>query len=146
MWRNVIAGSRDLYVASSRKGAPFSQAEKLGTDTWVLNACPMDGGGLAIETDGIVSAWRRGGGIFIARPGQPEKHVGSGKDVALAATSKGAYAVWTGKEGIEFLVPGASEPESISGAGAYPSIIGRQDGSALAAWEEKGAIRLRKLP
>ncbi|MBI1791756.1 MAG: exo-alpha-sialidase, partial [Acidobacteria bacterium] len=62
MWRNNLAGSRDMYVARSTDGGhTFSRAEKAGTGTWVLNACPMDGGGLALGPDGkVVSAWRRG--------------------------------------------------------------------------------------
>jgi hypothetical protein len=146
MWRNVIAGSRDLYAASSRNGGAFSGAEKLGTGTWVLNACPMDGGGLAVGKDGIVSVWRRGGGIFLARAGQTEKHIGSGKDVALAVTAQGTYAMWTGNDGLEILLPGTSDIETIPGPGAFPSVVGLPDGSALAAWEEDGTIRLQKLP
>jgi hypothetical protein len=146
MWRNVIVGSRDLYLASSKSGAPFSGAQKLGTGTWPLNACPMDGGGVAFEGNkGIVTAWRRDGEIFLARPGQPEKKLGSGKDVALGATSRGAYAVWTGKEGLEFLVPGASVPDRIPGAGAFPSVVGLPDGSGLAAWEDRGTIAIQQL-
>ena len=46
MWRNWLGGSRDMYLARSRDGVTFSKPEKLGTGTWQINACPMDGGGL----------------------------------------------------------------------------------------------------
>jgi Neuraminidase (sialidase) len=48
MWRNWLAGNRDMYIARSPDGTRFSQAEKIGTQSWPLNACPMDGGGLAV--------------------------------------------------------------------------------------------------
>jgi hypothetical protein len=57
MWRNQLAGARDMYLAHSEdNGQTFSQAVKLGRGTWPLNACPMDGGGLAT---GQRSAGRR---------------------------------------------------------------------------------------
>ncbi len=47
MWRNALGGARDLYAAlSSDGGQTFAPAVKLGTGTWKLNACPMDGGGV----------------------------------------------------------------------------------------------------
>jgi hypothetical protein len=105
----------------------------------------MDGGGIATDGKAIISAWRRDGEIFLAHPGEPERRLGSGKDVAVAATTRGSYAVWTGKEGLQILVPGASLAEARPGAGAFPSVIGLQDGSALAAWEENGTIALQQL-
>lgn len=146
MWRNALSGSRDLYVASSKNGAPFAGAQKLGTGTWVLNACPMDGGGIAVASKGLVSAWRRDGEIFLARPGQPETKLGDGKDVTLAATAKGTYAVWTGKDGLLAVTPAASEPTKLAAGGGFPNVVALPDGAALAAWEEKGTILLQKLP
>jgi hypothetical protein len=43
--------------------------EKLGSGTWKLNACPMDGGGLTSAGGRTVTAWRRNGEIFMAEPG-----------------------------------------------------------------------------
>jgi hypothetical protein len=51
MWRNWLAGSRDMYLVRSRDGLTFSKPEKLGSGTWKLNACPMDGGGLAASQE-----------------------------------------------------------------------------------------------
>ena len=45
MFRNWLAGNRDLYlIRSSDGGENFGQAEKLGNGSWRLNGCPMDGG------------------------------------------------------------------------------------------------------
>jgi len=38
MWRNWLAGARDMYLARSRDGLVFSKAEKLGAGSWQLNA------------------------------------------------------------------------------------------------------------
>src|SRR5207248_4727718 len=50
MWRNALEGARNMYVATSTDGgATFHGVEKQGTGNWMLEACPMDGGGLAID-------------------------------------------------------------------------------------------------
>ena len=60
MWRNWLDGSRDFYMSTSRDGRTFSPAQKLGTGTWKLNACPMDGGGIAFTPTGKwLAIWRR---------------------------------------------------------------------------------------
>ena len=85
MFRNVIAGSRDLYLARSTDGGQsFSPATKLGSGTWQLNACPMDGGGVAVGSDGTpVAIWRRGRDVFTASDDRSGESVGSGKDPSL---------------------------------------------------------------
>lgn len=91
MWRNWLAGARDMYLTRSRDGVAFSKPEKLGTGTWQLNACPMDGGGLVISQERVVSAWRRDHEIFLASPGEREVGIGEGVDVAIAA-APGVYS------------------------------------------------------
>ena len=58
MWRNVLNGNRDLYIATTKDGATFSKAQKLGKGSWQLNACPMDGGGIVSLNGKLISAWR----------------------------------------------------------------------------------------
>jgi hypothetical protein len=146
MWRNVVEGSRDFYVMRLRGGKPAGTAEKQGTGTWKLDACPMDGGGIALDRGEIVTVWRREHDIYLARPGHPETKLGPGMDVALAINSKGVYAVWTNAKGIDALTPGSLTPQRISETGAFPAIVALPDGSMLAAWEENGAIATAKLP
>ena len=112
MWRNALAGNRDLYVSHSPDGVRFSAAQKLGKQSWALNACPMDGGGLAIDHGRVISAWRRGNEVFLAEPGLPESRLGEGKDVAIALGRKGAYVAWSGSRGVEAQAPGAKRPFS----------------------------------
>jgi hypothetical protein len=143
MWRNAVGGSRDMYLATSRDGVTFSTPQKLGEGTWKLNACPMDGGGLAVSSSEILTAWRREANVFLDQPGRPEKQIGSGKDIALALAGEKTFVAWVDGTKVESWIDG--ELEQLSESGAFPSLLGLPDGSALAAWEENGAIQIRRL-
>jgi hypothetical protein len=145
MWRNKLDGSRDFYVRRLRDGKPIGTAVKQGEGTWKLEACPMDGGGIALRNGEIVTAWRREHDIYLAHPGKPEIKLGPGMDVALAATAKGEYALWTSGKTIQAVLPGSTTPVQLSEAGAFPAVIALPDGAVLAAWEENGAITTRRL-
>jgi hypothetical protein len=145
MWRNCLGGMRDMYHLRLRDGPPASQPLKLGTGAWKLDACPMDGGGIAIEKGHIVSAWRREGRVYVAEPGQPEKEIATGKDVALAVGAKGPYVAWVSSTGVEVQTPGSPRPTKLSQKGAFPALTALADGSVLAAWEEDGAIATQRL-
>jgi hypothetical protein len=144
MWRNALDGSRDFYVASSLGGLQFSQVTKLGTGTWKLDACPMDGGGLVIDNGKVLSAWRREGDIFVTGPDNSEKRVGTGKDVTIARSSRGAYVAWTKGPALEILTPKASAPQLLSPEGAFVNLVALPDGSVLAAWEAHDSIETKR--
>jgi hypothetical protein len=146
MFRNWLDGSRDMYLVRSRDGVHFSSPEKLGQGTWKLNACPMDGGGVAVAQDRIVTAWRRDNEIFPASPGEKEISLGKGIDVSLTSAAKGVYAVWTAPEGLRAALPGGKPPVLLAPKGTFPSVVGLPDGNALAAWEANGKIEIQRLP
>ena len=145
MWRNAVEGYRDLYTMRLRDGAPAGPAEKQGLGSWRLNACPMDGGGIAMREGRVGSAWRREKDIYIAEPGKPERKLGAGQDVAFAANNQGWYAVWSSPAGIETMLPGATEITHVSNAGAFPALVTTGGGVILAAWEENGAIATKRF-
>jgi hypothetical protein len=65
-WRNALAGSRDMYVATSSDGGKsFGKASKLGSGTWPLNACPMDGGSIAALGEQFTTVWRREKSVYL---------------------------------------------------------------------------------
>ena len=146
MWRNWLDGTRDMYMARSRDGAAFSKPEKLGMGTWRLNACPMDGGGIAIDQNRVVTAWRREHEIFLVSPGEKEVSIGEGVDVALAAAAHGVYAIWSTPAGVRALLPGKKESIVLAPKGAFPNITALPNGDALAAWENDGKIQIRPVP
>ena len=143
MWRNSLGGSRDLYLTTSRDGVAFSSPQKLGNGTWKLNACPMDGGGLAVSPTKVVTAWRRDSSVFLDVPGQPERQLGTGKDVALALSGNQTYVAWVEGTQVEAWIGG--NVEVLSKNGSFPALAGLPGGGVLAAWEEDGAIQIRRL-
>jgi hypothetical protein len=142
MWRNWLAGSRDLYLARSRDGVSFEHPEKLGTGTWKLNACPMDGGGVAVSAGRVFTAWRREQTIFLDEAGKPETAIGPGKDVALSVNGHDIYVIWSAPTGIVLWKNG--QTELLANAGAFPSIVALS-GAAVAAWEQDGTITTQRL-
>ena len=145
MRRKAVEGSRDLYTMRIRDGQPSGGAVKSGTGTWKLDACPMDGGGLAVRNGGLFAAWRREHDVYLVEPGKSEVKLGTGMDVGFAVNAKGAYAVWTTPQGIEAHVPGSNAPVVISKAGAFATLVALPDGGMLAAWEENGAISFHRF-
>lgn len=146
MWRNWLAGSRDMYLVRSSDGITFSKPEKLGTGTWQLNACPMDGGGVVISQGRVVTAWRREHRIFLASPGEKEVGIAEGVDVAIAAGVGGVYAIWSTPTGVRALVPGKAEPIVVAPRGSFPDLVVLPTGRALAAWEDDGKIAIQLVP
>ena len=144
MWRNELGGSRDMYLASSRDAKSFSTPQKLGNGTWRLNASPMDGGGLAVSSTKVLTASRRDSDVFLAEPGKPERQMGTGKDVALALSGNQPYVAWVSGLRVEAWVDG--KLETLSNADSFPTLSSLPGGGVLAAWEENGAIQIRRLP
>ena len=145
MWRNSLDGSRDFYTMRLDGGKPASKPAKAGTGTWKLNACPMDGGGVAVQGGQVISAWRREKDIYLAEGSASETRLGSGQDPALAVNAKGPYVVWSTPEGIVARTPGASRNTEVSAAGAFPAAVRTPNGRVLAAWEENGSIGVASL-
>lgn len=146
MWRNVLDGSRDLHLIKSADGVHFGEARKLGTGTWKINACPMDGGGFEVAPDGqVTSAWRRDGEIILDEPGRGEQTIGTGKDIAIARGQLGLYLAWTKDGAIQVRTPSSAEPRVIGVAGGFAHLIALEDGVVLAAWESKGSIETKRL-
>ena len=143
MWRNQLGGKRDLYLASSLDGGKtFRPAQKLGRGTWALNACPMDGGAVAVGPDGQVeTVWMRAGSMFAARPGEAERDLGRGVQGWVAAGPRGAYAVWLEKRPGKLLAltPSGGSPLVLAEQAGDPAIAAAPGGHGpvVAVWEAK---------
>jgi hypothetical protein len=145
MWRNWLAGSRDLYVGVSNDGGTTFLTSKLGHGTWPLNACPMDGGGLALDQKGVpLTVWRRAAAVYMAAPGQQEVELGKGKNPSIALTADGqVYAAWSQGPAIVAKLPGRKELVTLASEGSYVHLAG--SGPVYAAWESAGTIVIEKL-
>jgi hypothetical protein len=146
MFRNELAGARDLYLAHSKDGArSFAEVEKLGNGTWLLDRCPMDGGGVSVDTNGRVgSTWRRENVVYYCEPGKPEQKIGEGKGSAVLKNKQGTYLAWQHGKEIMALTPGQLAAKSI-GTGIYPRLASLVDGGAFCVWESNGAILGKEL-
>jgi hypothetical protein len=144
MFRNSLAGNRDMYVATSvDDGKTFATAKKVGQGSWKLNACPMDGGMLAAGPKGsLITVWRRNGEIYsAASTGGREQLLGRGEQPWIASSSNGPVIVWTtGREG-DLLVqsPASKQPQKLAGAARDPMVSSATNGEGpvIACWESK---------
>ena len=86
-------------VSSNNQGETFGIGERLGLQHWSLNACPMDGGMLAIAPNGeVVSAWRRGDTIFTSvGKASSDTMLENGEQPWIASDPSGTYVVWLTK-------------------------------------------------
>ena len=143
MFRNWRGGSRDLYLISSLDGGrSFSDAQKLGVGTWPLNACPMDGGGLGVRSDGTVeTVWRRKGTVYRCVPGQPEVEVGAGAQPWIAPN--GGLVVWRHSDGNLRANAGAGNLELARGD--TPVVVKAEDG-ALVFWVNAEGVQMQRVP
>lgn len=141
MFRNWLEGSRDLYlITSSNGGETFSEAEKLGNGTWPLKGCPMDGGGLTIDSkNDIHTAWQRDGIVYYADPGKPEIKIGEGRSVSM----NGRLVSW--EKGSELIVHPMNGKQLKIGVGTALKVCEFNDHSFLAIWETEDQIVFKKI-
>ncbi|CAN5236829.1 hypothetical protein BH09BAC3_BH09BAC3_23840 [soil metagenome] len=141
MFRNWLKGSRDLYlITSSNGGERFSDAQKLGDGTWPLKGCPMDGGGLSIDSKNqIHTAWQRDGVVYYADPEQAEKRLGEGRQVNIA----GDIVTW--QKGSDLILKKGDSSQQKIGEGTALKIYEFKDKSILAVWEKDDHIVFKKL-
>ncbi|MFD2247735.1 hypothetical protein [Pontibacter ruber] len=145
MFRNWIDGSRDFYLTkSSDNGQQFSQPQKLGTGTWKLEGCPMDGGGILLDSkNGIHTAWQREGTIFYAQPGQQEMQIGKGRNCRISGKTNPVIAWKNGSDlKLKFL---NADTETVVGKGSYIETAEMPDNKTLCVWEDENKIRFRKI-
>ena len=135
MFRNWLDGNRDMYIARSRdNGRSFDGATKLGQGSWKLNACPMDGGGIAVEDGEVSTTWQRNGEIFVTGITGQERLVGDGKQPVIG----GSLIAWIDKQN-RLITCSASQGSPIPGPteAAFPTVSSRGRVTAL-AWEANG--------
>lgn len=136
MFRNWLNGNRDLYVThSSDAGASFEEAKKLGASSWHLDACPMDGGGLAINKNGEVeTVWKKEADIYTTVPGTPETLIGKGRGCTIeTVNNKNVYA-WTENGKIVFM--NTQGHKDMIGEGSLPVLKTLDNNHVICIWEK----------
>ncbi len=145
MFRNWINGSRDLYLLQSDdQGRSFKTAVKLGTGTWKLNGCPMDGGGLTIDSKNNISTiWQREGAIFFARPNEKEKQIGTGRNCSLA-DAENPIVTWN--NGMKLQVKELKTGKEYDlGKGSFIKAIRTAKGNIFSIWESEGKVLFKNF-
>ena len=140
MFRNWLNGNRDLYlIQSSDGGTIFGEATKLGSGSWALNGCPMDGGGVAIDNSGNPeTVWKRKNKIYACEPGKPEKEIGEGRGCTMESVNgKNVYA-WTDKGDVVVLIPQGIKEKLGKGYGPVIRYIGNE--RIICVWENEKQI------
>jgi hypothetical protein len=145
MFRNNIAGNRDLYVTSSANaGQTFNEAIKLGEGSWRLAACPMDGGGLCVGHDGkIKTVWQRDRQIFYAEPGASETKIANGRSPKISTSPSATVLSWNEDRKIRIKQAGKDTIMERQGIGFKPLFI--EPNVIAAVWEQDKKIVFERI-
>jgi len=142
MFRNWIDGNRDMYlIQSNDDGHTFGDAHKLGTLSWKLNGCPMDGGDLALGNNTIQTVWRREDKIYVSEPGKTETVIGTGRGTRLTNVNGHNVYSWTEKGHVIIVLPGNVKKEI--GKGSAQAIGSIDNHTLVCAWEQDKTIQLK---
>ena len=133
-----------MYLVSSHDGGEvFGNAVRLGRSNWQLDACPMDGGMLAVDgNQKLVTVWRRDQTVFSAEPNSiVETFVGVGEQPWVASNNDGFYTAWTGKRDGELLLlkPGSTDGERLDNGASFPVVVSssQPESKVYVFWEKR---------
>jgi hypothetical protein len=140
MFRNWLNGNRDLYLIHSPDGGnTFERAQKLGNQSWALNGCPMDGGGIALNKNGRPeTVWRRHNEIYACETGQPEKEIGKGRNCTIESVNGTNVYAWT--ENGEVIILKPQGVKKTLGKGSIPVIKSIDNEHIICVWENEKQI------
>ncbi|WP_295670946.1 hypothetical protein [uncultured Mucilaginibacter sp.] len=146
MFRNWLNGSRDLYLLkSSNGGASFAAAQKLGTDTWKLNGCPMDGGGVTIDASNVIrTTWQRKGMVYFCQPGEKEVNMGYGKNCAISAGGPNPVLTFENRDTVKVLDLKNKNGIAV-GNGSFIKSVVIPGNKILCVWEQDNKIKFKKV-
>lgn len=140
MWRNAVDGARDMWSAERSAGAEeFGPARKLGEGTWMLKACPMDGGALFPATDGFGTIWQRAGRVIHTRPGGGERDLGPGTQPVATTAGGRTIAIWQKGKGLwSARLETEDAGAALADEGRFPCLLSLPESSAVLAAYERG--------
>ena len=152
LWRNSLSGNRDMYLrVSTDDMKTFEPPRKLGRLSWSLNACPMDGGSVALLPSGqAVTVWQRAGSVIETRPDGTETNLGPGVQPWCAAGPNGPIVVWLkSRPGRLMFKDRDARPTVLAERAADPVVASYPGGDApvIAAWEDPddGSVVVRQV-
>ena len=146
MFRNWLKGSRDLYTMKSfNSGKSFSPAEKLGLDTWKLDGCPMDGGGIAIDPTAVVkSSWQRKGVVYYCQAGLPEVYIGQGRSCSIFTDGNESVITYQTSDTLK-LVTLKDKKTRVVGTGSFLKAVALAHNKIFCVWEQDNKIKCKEM-
>lgn len=148
MWRNWLNGARDMFqAASSDGGKTFSAPTKLGSGTWKLLACPMDGGSLAATEDAVCYAWRRESMLFTtSQPSAETVLAESGAHPVVIRCSDRLIYVWQDGGRLLWKPSLAEEARLLAAKGGFAAgAWNPHKGESVIVWEGADGIYAETL-
>lgn len=145
MFRNNINGSRDLhYTRSTDNGASFSVPQKLGSGTWKINGCPMDGGDFVnFGNNELITVWQREGTIYTANSDLSEQVIGVGRSPSISGNLKSYSIVYTNSDEVMAIHEPMSMSEKI-GNGTSAKVLSTED-AVIYIWVSDKGIEYKKF-
>ncbi|MGF7079079.1 hypothetical protein [Mucilaginibacter sp. UYCu711] len=146
MFRNWLNGSRDLYVTrSSDNGLTFAAAQKTGIDTWKVNGCPMDGGGLRISpANAVQTVWQRKGNIYYATSNKPETYLAKGRTCSISGSGTNPLITYQNRDTLNMIAFPQKTPRMV-GTGGYLKAVPVNSAANLFVWEQNNQIKYRRM-
>jgi hypothetical protein len=152
MFRNWVAGARDPYMLLSRdRGATFGEAQRVGSGTWMLDACPMDGGAFTLRgTDIGGVAWRRERTVYYTADLARETALGPGANPMISERDGVTYVAWQDGPRVRLLrLAGAGAVTGADartiGEGVLPQVLSLGHAGAVVAWERGGLVYAARM-
>lgn len=143
LFRNSLQGNRDMYLVSLEDhGATFGSAVRLGESRWQLNACPMDGGMLAMDKDNQISTvWQRDRSLVLASPRSGfESTLGTGEQPWIASDGDRFHEVWTNQRDGDLMVMSSDSTGSqrLGTNASFPVVVANHlSESVYILWEHR---------
>jgi hypothetical protein len=139
MFRNSVRGDRDMWLATSPDGGrSWATSTKLGTQTWTVAQCPMDGGAFTFNAAGDpLSVWKSNSMLYLGR-GMGAVELAQGRDPWIAQTKNGAICVW--EVGTSVYVQTGTDVSTrrrLTDSGSEPVVVALKEG-ALVTWRGLG--------
>jgi hypothetical protein len=117
----------------------------MGIDTWKLNGCPMDGGGIVIDAlNHINTTWQRKGNIYYAQPGEPETYIGKGRTTAIASSGTSTVITFQTSDTLKLMAL-KNKDQIMVGKGGFLKSIVLPDNKVLCVWEQENKIKFKKI-
>ena len=100
LYRDRQDNRRDMFLVQVDLVTGAERRQRLDTDSWIIEACPVSGAGLAVLESQAIATWEHDGRVLAATVGLPSLapsrpvRVGSGKYPFVLRSGNAALIAW----------------------------------------------------